>query len=229
GSFAFERAFHASGPLVLRAFVHRHAHRLAAVSETLEYEVALAQNPALTISLDPQSVAFGESVTIAGTLAGPAGSTVTLAARSAGGTYSPVATTTTTEGGGYTFTQAPARGTEYRVSSGSQRSAAVRVQVSFALTATPSASTVVLGEGVTISGAVAPASPGAHVFLQRLAPGGASYDTLGFATVLPDSTFLIEVPAAPAGTATYRVRIARAPGLAGAVSEPVAVTTAPAS
>ena len=66
-------AFHAAGPLVLRGRLHSHAHRLAAVSETLSYEVAEAQNPALTISASPESLAFGESVTVSGTLAGPAG------------------------------------------------------------------------------------------------------------------------------------------------------------
>ena len=59
-------------------------------------------------------------------------------------------------------------------------------------------------------------------------PGGATWATLGFATVLSDSTFEIEVPAAAAGTTSYRVRVASAPGLAGAVTQPFAVTTAAA-
>ncbi len=229
GGFAFEHAFRAAGPLVLRARLHRHAHTLAAVSEALSYEVAQAQNPALTIAASPQSLAFGESVTISGKLAGPAGATVTLEGRSDGGAYAALASTATTEGGAYTFTQAPAQATSYRVTSGVQRSVAVRLPVMFALAATPSTTNVASGEGFTISGTLAPASPGARVYLQRLRPGSTTWATLGFATVLPDSTFEFEVPAAVAGTASYRVSVGRMPGLAGTATHPVAVTTAPSS
>ena len=175
GGFTFEHAFHAAGPLLLRAFLHSHAHRLAALSETLSYEVASAQDPALTISASAQSLGFGESVTVSGTLAGPAGVTATLQARSGDGVFSAVASTTTTEGGAYTFTQTPARDIDYRVTSGAQRSVLLRVQVAFALTATPSATTVASGEGFVISGKVEPASPGARVYLQRLTQGGATW------------------------------------------------------
>lgn len=225
GSFAFEHAFHAAGPLLLRAFLHSHAHRVAAVSETLSYEVASPQDAALTISASPQPLAFGESVTVSGMLAGPAGVTVTLQARSRDGVFGAVTSTTTTEGGAYTFTQTPTEDTDYRVTSGVQRSVAVHVQVAFALTATPSATTVASGEGVAMFGKIEPASPGARVYLQRLTPGGATWGTLGFATVRSDSTFEIDVPPATIGTASYRVRVASAPGLAGAVTQPVAVTT----
>jgi len=226
GGFAFAHAFHAAGPLVLRAFLHRHAHRLAAASETLSYEVAEPQNPALTISASPWSVAYGETVTISGALAGPAGSTVTLEGRSGGGPFSQLATTTTSEGGAYTFTQTPGQVSDYRVRSGLQRSAPARVSVAFALTAVPSSTTIASGEGFTISGTLAPAAPGARVYLQRLMPGRVVWATLGFATVRPDSSFEFEVPPAPAGTASYRVRTERGTGLAGGITQPVAVTTA---
>jgi hypothetical protein len=229
GSFAFIRSFHAPGTLLLRAFVHRHAHHLPATSETLSYQVAQANTTALTISLTPETVPYGEAVTIAGKLAGGEGKTVTLFARTGGGDFSPVATATTTEGGAYTFTQTPLSNTEYRVVSGTQSSVALRAQVTFALTAVASATEVAAGEGPTITGTVAPASPGAHVFLMRVpAPPGVRMETLGYATVGPGSEYAIAVPPASAGTATYRVRIARVNGgLRGALSAPVVITTAP--
>ena len=229
GSFAFIRSFHAPGALLLRAFVHRHAHHLPAISETLSYQVAQANTTALTISLTPETVPYGEAVTIAGKLAGGEGKTVTLFARAGGGDFSPVATATTTEGGAYTFTQTPLRNTEYRVVSGTQSSVALRAQVTFALTAVASATDVAAGEGPTITGTVAPASPGTHVFLMRVpAPPGVRMETLGYATVGPGSEYAIAVPPASAGTATYRVRIARVNGgLRGALSAPVVITTAP--
>jgi len=64
GRFSFSHLFRTPGAIVLRAFVHRHAHRLPAVSEALSYDVAQADNPSLTISLSPQTVAFGGAVTI---------------------------------------------------------------------------------------------------------------------------------------------------------------------
>ncbi len=229
GSFAFTRSFHAPGTLLLRAFVHHHAHHLPSISETLGYQVAQADATALTISLTPELVPYGQAVTIAGRRPGGAGSTVTLYARSDGGDSSPVASTTTTEGGAYTFTQTPLRNTEYRVTSGTQSSVALRAQVTFALTAVASATEVAAGEGPTITGTVAPASPGSHVFLLRVpAPPGVRMETLGYSTVGPGSEYAIAVPPAPAGAATYRVRIARVNGgLRAALSAPVVITTAP--
>lgn len=229
GSFAFLHSFRAAGPVVLRAFVHRHGHRVAAVSETLSYEVAQANNPALTISASASSVPFGRSVTITGKLTGVAGHTVTLLARSGGGTFTPVMSATTGEDGSYTFTETPTETTDYRVSGNGQRSAPVRVDVTYALSATPSATALTEGEGFTITGTVAPASPGARVYLKRAARSGVGYETLGYATVLADSSYTIDVPPAPAGTATYRVQIARGTGVQGTSSEPIVVTTAPAA
>ncbi len=230
GSFAFLHRFRTAGPVVLRAFVHGFGHRLAAVSETLSYEVSQAQNPALTIAAEPGTVAFGQSVTITGRLAGPAGHAVTLSAREAGGAYAPVSTATTGEGGSYTFTVTPSGTTTYRVSADGVRSMPVRVSVTFALTATPSATTLTEGEGFTITGTVAPASPGARVYLKRTARSGVGYETLGYGILGADSSYTIDVPAAPAGTATYRVQV---PGggavMQGTSSAPIVVTTAPAA
>jgi len=230
GSFAFLHSFRAAGPIVLRALVHRYAHRLPAVSETLSYEVSQAQNPALTISADPHFVGFGQAVTITGKLAGPAGRTVTLSGRGAGGDYAPVATATTGEDGSYTFSDTPSGTTDYRVSANGLHSMPVRVYVTYALTATPSATTLTEGEGFTITGTVAPASPGARVYLKRTARSGAGYETLGYATVAADSSYTIDVPPSAPGTATYRVQIPRgAAGVQGTSSAPVLVTTAPAA
>ena len=229
GSFSFTHGFHAPGTLLLRAFVHRHAHHLPAISETLSYQVAQADAGALTISLTPETVPYGESLTVAGRAPGGAGKAVTLFARTGGGDFSAVATATTTEGGAYAFTQTPLRNTEYRVTSGAQSSVTLRAQVSFALTAVPSATELAAGEATTIAGTVAPASPGAHVLLMRVPPPpGVRMETLGFATVGPGSEYALAVPPAPAGTAVYRVRIARVNGgLRGALSAPVTITTAP--
>src|SRR5262249_6406958 len=159
GTFSFNRLFRTPGPLALRAFVHRFHHRLPAVSETLEYEVGQAQNPSLTISLSPAAVAFGSPVTISGKLAGPARAAGALLARSGGGAFSQIATGTTEEDGAYTFTQTPSEDTDYRVTSGAQKSSGARVQVSFAITALPLESTVAAGEGATVNGTVAPVTP----------------------------------------------------------------------
>jgi hypothetical protein len=225
GHFSFSHLFRTPGPIVLRAFVHRHAHHLPAVSEALSYAVAQADNPSLTISLSPQTVALGGAVTISGKLAGSAGDPVTLLARSAGGGFSPVASTTTEAGGAYSFTQTPAQDTVYRVSSGAQRSMPLRAQVTLALTAVPSASTVQAGEGVTISGTVVPASPGARVYLQHAAPAGVGFQTLGYATVDAGSQYAIAVPPAGPGSAVYRVQIPRLGALHGTVSQPITIVT----
>jgi hypothetical protein len=168
-------------------------------------------------------------VTISGKLTAPAGSTVTLSARSGGGTWSPVSTTITGEGGSYTFTDTPADTSDYRVAANGEHSMPVRVYVTYALTAKPSSTALSEGEGFTIAGTVAPASPGARVYLKRTARSGVGYETLGYATVLADSAYTIDVPPAAAGTATYRVQIPRGPGVQGTSSEPIVVTTAPAA
>jgi hypothetical protein len=227
GGFSFSHAFRQAGPLVLRAFLHRHGHRLPAVSETLSYEVAASENAALTISLAPQTVAFGESLEVTGRLAGPAGSPVTLLARTGTGGFSAVASTVTGEDGSYAFSESPALDTQYRVRSGAETSASARAAVTFALQATPSATTLTEGEGLTISGTVAPASPGARVYLQRLSRAGIGWDTLGFATVGEGGSYTIAVPPAAAGVASYRVRIPRAGGLQGTNAQPIPVTTGP--
>jgi hypothetical protein len=228
GSFAFLHLFRAAGPVVLRAFVHRYAHRLPAVSETLSYEVSQAENPALTISAEPHSVAFGQSVAITGKLAGTPGRTVTLSSRTGGGAFAPVSSVTTGQDGSYSFTDIPSSTTDYRVSANSQRSMPVRVYVTYALTATPSATAVTEGEGFTITGTVSPASPGSRVYLKRTAPSGAGYETLGYATVGADSSYTIEVPPAAVGTATYRVQIPRSEaGIQGTATASIVVTTAP--
>jgi hypothetical protein len=230
GSFAFLHLFRAAGPVVLRAFVHGFGHRLAAVSETLSYEVSQAQNPALTISAEPHSVALGQTVTITGKLAGHGGRTVTLSARAAGGAYTQVATATTGEDGSYTFTDTPSSTSDYRVSGNGVHSMPVRVYVTFALTATPSATTLTEGEGFTITGTLAPASPGARVFLKRAARSGVGYETLGYGTLATDSSYILEVPPAAAGTATYRVQVpGGGAGMQGTSSAPIVVTTTPAA
>jgi hypothetical protein len=228
GAFAFSHSFRTPGPLVLRAFVHRHGHRLPAVSEPLSYQVAQADlaGLGLTITLTPQTVAYGEPVAIAGKLAGGAGSPVTLLARTGPGGFGAIASTTAGEDGAYSFTQTPARDTEYRVAGGGRSSTTLRAEVTFSLTATPSATTVAAGEGPTISGTVTPASPGARVYLRRVSRSGVGYETLGYATVGPGSDYSIAVPPAPAGTATYRVQIPRVPGgLRAASTQPILITT----
>ncbi|HXB15551.1 MAG TPA: hypothetical protein VNV44_07375 [Solirubrobacteraceae bacterium] len=229
GSFSFSHLFRIPGPLELRAFVHRHDHRLPAVSETLSYEVAQPQNPSLTISASPADVPFGSPVTISGRLAAPAGSPVALLTLGGGGPLTTAASTGTESGGAYSFTQTPNRDTAYRVSGGAQSSATVRVQVSFAVTAVPSASTVAPGEGVTITGTVAPASPGARVYLRRPARTATGYQTLGYATVQPDSTYAIAVPASTPGSAVYRVQAPQLGAMHAGASAPVTVVTTPAA
>jgi len=229
GSFSFTHSFRIAGPLELRAFVHRHDHRLPAVSETLSYEVARPQNPSLTIAASPAEAPFGSPVTISGRLAAPAGSPVALLTLGGGGPLTTAATSSTEAAGAYSFTQTPTHDTVYRASGGGQSSATVRVQVSFAVTAVPSASTVAEGEGTTITGTVAPSSPGARVYLRRPARTATGYRTLGYATVQPDSTYALAVPACAPGSAVYRVQVPRLDAMHAGTSAPVTIVTTPAA
>lgn len=130
----------------------------------------------LTIAAKPATTVFQGVTVIGGRLtgAGNSGAKVTLREDEYPFTGDkPVASTTTDAQGNYSFRRAPARNTQYQVTSGSVRSVRVRVNVRIRMSLSVSDSTPRRGQLVRFKGRACPDQDGLPVRIQRRTSGGA--------------------------------------------------------
>lgn len=212
------------GGKTLRVLFRGDRRNIRSVSNTVDINVAQAQNTALTIGATPsQVVTVGGSLTISGK--GPASTPVALYARPYnGGAYTQVATSTTDATGAYSFAQGPlTRNTVYQVRTSSLKSAQLFVAVKDAVAISASSTSVRPGDSVTVSGAVAPDKSGHVIYLQELGSDG-DWHLLQVGRIHAGSTYSFTQLLTATGTATLRAFVPGGPVNAGGASAPVAIT-----
>lgn len=125
----------------------------------------------LTIVANPTTTVFGGATGISGRLKGRDNASKSVELRADGYPFNVgdkvVAATSTTSNGSYSFTQRPARNTNYQATVGSVRTERVRVNVRFRVSFRASDYTPRAGQLVRFRGRACPASDGAVVSIQR--------------------------------------------------------------
>lgn len=234
GEYSITHTFGAPGDVNIRIVVHPRSRLNAPGASTpVSYEISRAQNPHLTIEASADPISYGEALTITGILANGAKQQVTLLAHTRGKRFAPVATATTDESGAYTFTQSPSSSTVYRVASGKTHSAVLFEGVRYALgPPAPSASSVQVGQPLTVSGTVAPIRAGHVIYLERRLPSKLGYHVVAVGKVTATGTYSIaRAFFGRNAQVVLRVKIPGDPENEGVASAPftVALTPAPAS
>jgi hypothetical protein len=236
GTFSITHTFlrpSESGAATLRAVLPADARNIRSFSEPLEITIHQAENPNLTLAPSSPTVVVGEAVTLGGmvmkpTSAGAGGQIVTLYARGPGLPYQPVASAPTASDGSFAFVQVPAHNTAYKVKAAGQESAQVFEGVHDAISATPSATSGVVGQVIAIFGLVVPSHAGHIVYLQLRNAAG-HYQTIQVAFVGAGSTYVFSHQLQSAGVKHYRVFIPGGPYNLGAASAPFEVSVSPAT
>lgn len=233
GSFTITHAFVVPGDANIRALVARTVNNAPSPSNELTYQISQAENPALTLTANPDILAYGQSATLAGVVLGGNKVPVTLMARTDGTRFSPVAQSTTDAGGHFTFTQMPINNTLYFATTGGRRvggrsSAQVFVGVHDVLsTPTVSATTIMAGQSITVTGSVQPDKSGHVIYLQRQNHTGDDFHNIASTRVQAGSTYTLQKSFFVPGTYTLRVHISGGPETEGASSAPFQVTVTP--
>jgi hypothetical protein len=167
------------------------------------------------ITVAPTTITYGSSASVKGILTDLdgvplAGRTTRLQSRPPGtATWTTVRTLTTASTGTVSTSVKPAANREYRLISDATSayaaapSAAVLVKVRQKVTAALSASSITLGQTVTIKGSVAPNHAGQSVILQRYYSG--AWHTVKTATLTSTSTYSFSYRPGSTGTRTLRV------------------------
>jgi hypothetical protein len=233
GTYSITHKFAVPGDANIRVLVHSQRRNIASPSPVLTYEISQAQNAQLTINASADPITFGGQVTIAGIAAGAAKVPLTLLARTAGQpAFAPVAESKTDANGNYSFpAQAPIENTFYEVSGAGRTSAVLYEGVRDLLTAQVSTMSVVAGEPITFSGAVAPDHTGHVIYLERQDRLSADFHVVQVAVVAPGSTYSIAHTVYDPGVGVFRIRIPGGPENQGAISQTFTITVkkAPAS
>lgn len=231
GTFSIVHTFIVPGDANIRVLVRSQGRNIPSSSNELEYEISQAQNPALTIAASADPIAFGQSVTITGTLAAGASQPVELLARTRlQQGFAPIAQVTTDASGNYAFpAQSPVNSTFYKVMGGGQTSAVLYEGVKDVLSAAVSATTVQAGGQLTFTGTVAPSHPGHIIYLQRQNANDGGFHVVEVSLVNPDSTYSIAHRVYDPGTKVFRVYIPGGPENQGAASAPFTIQVTPGS
>jgi hypothetical protein len=227
GNYTITHTFVVPGDADIRVLVRSQRRNVASPSPVLTYEISQAQNPNLTINASSNPIAFGQHVTITGTVAGQPNTIVKLLAHTAAQpTFVAVAEAKTDASGNYTFpAQAPVSNTFYQVSGVAGKLSAVLFEgVKDLLTAQVSASSIKAGQTLTFSGAVAPDHTGHVIYLERQNRVGADFHVVQVGVVGPGSAYSIEHAVFDPGVKVFRVRIPGGPENEGAASTPFTVS-----
>jgi hypothetical protein len=234
GNYTITHTFRVPGDASIRVLVRSDRINSPSASTPLEYEISQAQNPSLTISSSADPIAYGQSVTISGVLAGATTpQTVTLLGRTVHQQgFAPIAEVSTGAGGAYSFpAQVPVNSTLYRVKATGQKSAVLYEGVKDVLTAEVSPTTVQAGEAVTFKGTITPDQTGHIIYLERQNASGTAFHVVQVGRVLPGSEYSIVHQFYVPGTKIVRIDIPGGPDNGRAVSQlfTVQVTPAPPS
>jgi hypothetical protein len=222
GGFTIVHTFKVPGDADLRVVVRSQGRNTPGISNILSYEISQEENPELTIVASADPIAFGQSVTISGTLAGGVDQPVTLLARTVHQRgFAPVAQATTNSTGAYVFpAQTPVNNTFYRVEGEGTASAAHNEKKTSAvlyegvrdvLSAKVSATTVLEGQTLMFTGSVAPTHPGHVIYLERKDPSGEGFHIVQVGILSQESTFSISYEVYSVGSQVYRVYIPGGP------------------
>ncbi len=233
GGYSIAHTFVVPGDANLRVLVLSQGRNVPEASSPLTYEISQEQNPELTIEATSDPILYGQSVTIAGKLAGVTSSQpVTLLARTVHQHgWAQVAQVNTSSSGVYTFpAQMPVNSTYYKVQGGGKSSAVLFEGVRYVLTAEASATSVMEGQVVTFSGKVAPtpAHPGHVIYLQRQNASGTGFHVVRVSTVTAEATFSIPYQVFSVGSDVFRVYIPGGPDNGGAASALFTIKVSPA-
>jgi hypothetical protein len=236
GTFEIRHIFRVAGPSNIRVVLRDPGVSRPSPSNILTYEIEQAQNPELVIASSANPISYGQSTTISGTAAVPAGTTLKLFARPArhGGPFTQVAETKT-EGAGtstkYMFpSQMPLVSTLYKVEGAGKTSATLYQGVKYLLTTSISPGTTVKqGEPVTFSGTIKPGVAHHVVYLERENAAKTAFHVIEVGEVIPPSpmqpeyTFSITHAFYDVGTSVVRIRIPGDPQYGATVSEPFTI------
>jgi hypothetical protein len=229
GQYAFVHEFRYPGDANIRVLLRADGLNIASPSDVLAYEIEQAENPALTIESSANPLVIGQPETISGALEGSADASVTLYGRTAGGLFAALATTTTGQDGEYAFpAQTPQSSTAYQVRSSSVQSNVLFVGVKYVVSAGTATTSIAQGQLVTLSGSVAPTSPGHVVDLQQQAASG-QWVTVQRSLTSGESTFTLSRPLFVTGIVSLRAFVPGGPSNQGSASAPVVVTVTPVS
>ena len=228
GKYSIVHSFSRPGQASIRVVVHSHGLNMTSASAPVSYQLSRGRHTQVTIDASANPLVYGQSVTITGTVAGAVGQAVTLWAQTGDQAFAPIAQATT-NGSEYSFTESPLQNTRYRVRSASAGSATLSEGVGFALTAEPSATTVLAGGQLSFTGTLLPAHEGQPVDLERRNPSGPGYHVIAVGSVSPTSTYSIAHAFSTAGPELLRISVPASPELQGVAGEPFTVDVTPAS
>jgi len=228
GNYSIVHTFSRPGEANLRVLVHSHGLYVTSASTPVSYQISRRRSRQVTIQASVDPVAYGSPMTISGTVAGAVNQPVTLLAQTPGGAFAPVAKGVT-NGGEYTFTESPLQSTRYRVSSTSASSATLSEGVTYALSATPFASTVQAGEQLTFTGTLAPAHEGQVVDLEGRNASGLGYRVIAVGAVSSLSAYSIAYTFPAAGSELLRIRVPGNTEIQSVASEAFKVEVTPAA
>jgi hypothetical protein len=222
GQYSIAHTFLRPGEASIRVVVHSHGVFVTSASAPITYQISRRRSRQLTIDSSANPSAYGQPVTISGTLPGNANRTVTLLAQVGAGVFAPVAQALS-EDGKYSFSESPTQATHYRAIAGSASSETLAQGVAYALTPAPAPTSVAVGTEMTFTGTVAPAREGQLVELERESAPGGGYSVVATATLPASGTYSIPYAFAAAASETLRIAVPGSSELLSATSEPFAV------
>jgi hypothetical protein len=227
GAYSIFHTFFRPGEAHIRVVVHSRRLKTTA-SAPVTYHISRTRHAPVTIGSSADPVAYGLPVTISGTVAGALNQPVTLLAQMPDGTFTPIAEATTS-GDEYSFVESPLLSTDYRVRSAGASSAILSQGVTYALTATPSASTVQAGGQLSFTGTVTPAHEGQLVDLERENTSGVGYSVIAVGAVSSTSAYSITQTFAAVGTELLRISVPAEPGFETVAGEALTIEVTAAS
>lgn len=230
GTFTLPHVFIVPGDANIRVLVRSQGRNVPSTSNVIAYEISQAQNSALTIAASSDPIVVGQSVTLAGKLAGgAAGTPVQLLAHTRYGHFSAIAETTANAAGEYTLpAQSPLHSTFYEVKAGGQTSAVLFEGVHDTLSAEVSAASVQQGMPLSISGSVSPQHVGHVVYLQAQNASGTGFHVIQVGFLDAGSTYVLQHRFYVTGNHTVRVFIPGGPENEGAASQTFTIDVTPA-
>jgi len=228
GDFSIVHGFSRPGQVTLRVLVRSHGRFMTSASAPVTYLVTRTRIRPITIQASPDPLAFGSSVSIAGTVTGAGEQALTLFARTKGGVFEPIAAGASSENA-YSFSAMPLQSTRYRVASASGSSTIVTVTPTYAVTPVPAPTSAKTGEALTFTGVVAPAQ-GQAVDLERENLSGLhGYHVIASAPVSSAGSYSIAYTFTTVGEALLRIGVPAGAELDGGASAPFELEVTPGS
>jgi len=228
GKYSIVHTFSRPGEAHIRVVVHCHGLCMTSASTPVTYQISARHSKRVSIQASADPLAYGLSMMITGTvMAAAENQPVILLAQTGAGKFTQIAEGTATAGS-YSFSESPLQSTRYRVLSAGASSAVLNETVSEALTASPSAASVEVGEPLTFTGTITPSHEGQTVDLERRNSSGLGYHVVAAGIVSSTCAYSIAYTPAVAGGEELRVKAQGNNDVHGASSEVFKVQILPA-